>query len=50
MKTDDYAQACRDYDRIEKAITYIESHYDRQPELKEIADHIGFFSFLPRNM
>jgi AraC family transcriptional regulator, regulatory protein of adaptative response / methylated-DNA-[protein]-cysteine methyltransferase len=45
MKTDDYAQACRDYDRIEKAITYIESHYDRQPELKEIADHIGLSEF-----
>jgi len=45
MKTDDFAQACRDYDRIEKAITYIESHYERQPELKEIADHIGLSEF-----
>jgi len=37
MKTNDSAQACRDYDRIEKAITYIEKNFDRQPELKEIS-------------
>jgi AraC family transcriptional regulator of adaptative response/methylated-DNA-[protein]-cysteine methyltransferase len=45
MKTDDFAQACRDYDRVEKAIMYIETHYDRQPELKEIAEHIGLSEF-----
>ena len=45
MKTDDFAQACRDYDRIEKAIKFIETHFDRQPELKEIAGHIGLSEF-----
>jgi AraC family transcriptional regulator of adaptative response/methylated-DNA-[protein]-cysteine methyltransferase len=45
MKTDEFAQACRDYDRIEKAIAYLEKNFDRQPELKEIADHIGLSEF-----
>jgi AraC family transcriptional regulator of adaptative response/methylated-DNA-[protein]-cysteine methyltransferase len=45
MKTDDFAQACRDYDRIEKAIAYIERNFARQPELKEIAGHIGLSEF-----
>jgi AraC family transcriptional regulator of adaptative response/methylated-DNA-[protein]-cysteine methyltransferase len=45
MKPSDYSSACRDYERIEKAIKYIETHFDRQPELKEIADHIGLSEF-----
>ena len=45
MKTDDFAQACRDYDRIEKAITYIEKNFDRQPDLKEISEHVGLSEF-----
>ena len=45
MKPTDYSSACRDYGRIEEAITYIETHFDRQPELKEIADHIGLSEF-----
>jgi AraC family transcriptional regulator of adaptative response/methylated-DNA-[protein]-cysteine methyltransferase len=45
MKPIDYSSACRDYERIEKAIKYIETHFDRQPELKEIADHIGLSEF-----
>jgi len=45
MKTNDFAQACRDYDRIEKAITYIEKNFDRQPELKEISGQIGLSEF-----
>jgi AraC family transcriptional regulator, regulatory protein of adaptative response / methylated-DNA-[protein]-cysteine methyltransferase len=45
MKTVDYSSASRDYERIEKAITYIETHFDRQPELKEIADQIGLSEF-----
>jgi AraC family transcriptional regulator of adaptative response/methylated-DNA-[protein]-cysteine methyltransferase len=45
MKPTDYSSACRDYERIEKAIKYIETHFDRQPELKEIADHIGLSEF-----
>jgi AraC family transcriptional regulator of adaptative response/methylated-DNA-[protein]-cysteine methyltransferase len=45
MKPDNFAQACRDYDRIEKAIKFIETHFDRQPELKEIAGHVGLSEF-----
>jgi AraC family transcriptional regulator of adaptative response/methylated-DNA-[protein]-cysteine methyltransferase len=45
MKTDDFSQACRDYERIEKAIAYIEKNFDRQPELKEIAGQIGLSEF-----
>ena len=45
MQSDIFAQACRDYDRIEKAIKFIEAHFDRQPELKEIAGHVGLSEF-----
>jgi len=45
MKPADYSSACRDYERIEKAIQYIEAHFDRQPELKEIAGHAGLSEF-----
>ena len=45
MKPTDYSSACRDYERIEKAIMYIETNFDRQPELKEISDHIGLSEF-----
>jgi AraC family transcriptional regulator of adaptative response/methylated-DNA-[protein]-cysteine methyltransferase len=45
MKPTDYSSACRDYERIEKAIKYIETHFDVQPELKKIADHIGLSEF-----
>jgi len=45
MKPADYASACRDYERVERAIKYIETHFDRQPELKEIAGHIGLSEF-----
>jgi len=45
MKPADYSSACRDYERIEKAIQYIETRFARQPELKEIADHVGLSEF-----
>jgi AraC family transcriptional regulator of adaptative response/methylated-DNA-[protein]-cysteine methyltransferase len=45
MKPADYSSACRDYERIEKAIQYIEARFDRQPELKEIAGHVGLSEF-----
>jgi len=45
MKTAEFVQACRDYDRIEKAVTYIEKNFDRQPDLKEISRHIGLSEF-----
>jgi AraC family transcriptional regulator of adaptative response/methylated-DNA-[protein]-cysteine methyltransferase len=45
MMNADFDQACRDYERVEKAIRYIEAHFDRQPELKEIAGHVGLSEF-----
>jgi AraC family transcriptional regulator of adaptative response/methylated-DNA-[protein]-cysteine methyltransferase len=45
MKPVNFAQACRDYDRIEKAITYIEENFDRHPDLKEISEHVGLSEF-----
>ncbi|TFG42144.1 MAG: methylated-DNA--[protein]-cysteine S-methyltransferase [Syntrophobacterales bacterium] len=45
MQPETFAQACRDYDRIEKAIKFIEARFDRQPELKEIAGHVGLSEF-----
>jgi AraC family transcriptional regulator of adaptative response/methylated-DNA-[protein]-cysteine methyltransferase len=45
MKSTDFSSACRDYERIEKAITYIETHFDRQPDLIEIADQLGLSEF-----
>jgi len=45
MKLTDYSSASRDYERIEKAIIYIETNFDRQPELKEISGHIGLSEF-----
>ncbi len=45
MKRDGISQACRDYERIEKAIAFIEARFDRQPDLKQIADHIGLSEF-----
>jgi AraC family transcriptional regulator of adaptative response/methylated-DNA-[protein]-cysteine methyltransferase len=34
----DFIRAAEDYYRIEKALQYIENHFERQPELKEIAE------------
>lgn len=39
------SQASEDYDRIEKAIKFIEQNFSNQPDLKEIADHIGLSEF-----
>jgi AraC family transcriptional regulator of adaptative response/methylated-DNA-[protein]-cysteine methyltransferase len=35
----------RDYDRIERALTYLESHRDRRPRLEEVARHVGLSPF-----
>lgn len=34
-----------DYDRIEQAIRYLEGHFRNQPELSEVARHIGLSEF-----
>jgi AraC family transcriptional regulator of adaptative response/methylated-DNA-[protein]-cysteine methyltransferase len=45
MKTNPFSRSRRDYERIEKAIVFIETHFDSQPELKEIAAHVGLSEF-----
>ncbi|MCU0559339.1 MAG: bifunctional helix-turn-helix domain-containing protein/methylated-DNA--[protein]-cysteine S-methyltransferase [Desulfobacterales bacterium] len=45
MKREDFTQACRDYARVEKAIAFIEARCDRQPDLKQIADHVGLSEY-----
>ncbi len=41
----DYHQLCDDYQRVEQAIHFIEEHYQRQPELREIAENVGLSEF-----
>ena len=38
-------QASEDYERIEKAIKFLETNFSHQPGLKEIAAHIGLSEF-----
>ena len=45
MKTPSLSQASDDYDRIEKAIKFIEKNVSFQPDLKDIADHIGLSEY-----
>ena len=40
-----YVQLSEDYQRIEQAIQYLDAHYQRQPELNEIAQHIGLSEY-----
>jgi AraC family transcriptional regulator of adaptative response/methylated-DNA-[protein]-cysteine methyltransferase len=35
----------RDYERIENAITYLEEHFREQPELSDLAKHVGLSEF-----
>ena len=45
MNTPALSQASDDYERIEKAIKFLETNFSAQPGLKEIADHIGLSEF-----
>jgi AraC family transcriptional regulator of adaptative response/methylated-DNA-[protein]-cysteine methyltransferase len=45
MKRNDFTQACSDYKRIEKAIAFIDTRFDRPPDLKQIAAHVGLSEF-----
>jgi AraC family transcriptional regulator of adaptative response/methylated-DNA-[protein]-cysteine methyltransferase len=45
MNTPSLSQASDDYDRIEKAIKFIEKNLSSQPDLKEIAVHIGLSEY-----
>ncbi len=41
----DFTQNCEDYALIEQAILYLGQHFKEQPELKEIADHVGLSEY-----
>jgi AraC family transcriptional regulator of adaptative response/methylated-DNA-[protein]-cysteine methyltransferase len=41
----DFNQLSEDYQRIEQAIRYIEAHARSQPDLNEVADHIGLSEY-----
>ncbi len=45
MKMSSLSQVSDDYDRIEKAIKFIEKNFSLQPDLKEIADQVGLSEF-----
>jgi AraC family transcriptional regulator of adaptative response/methylated-DNA-[protein]-cysteine methyltransferase len=45
MGSDVLRQANEDYERIEKAIKFLEANFSSQPALKEIANHIGLSEF-----
>ena len=45
MKTGALLQASEDYERIEKAIKYLETNFPSQPGLKQVAAHIGLSEF-----
>ncbi len=45
MTTSSLSRASSDYDRIEKAVKFIEKNLSHQPDLKKIADHIGLSEY-----
>jgi len=45
MNTPALSQTSEDYERIEKAIKFIEKNFSFQPDLKEIAGHIGLSEY-----
>ena len=45
MNATNLSQAAHDYERIENAIQYLETHFHSQPSLGEIADQIGLSEY-----
>ncbi|MCU0563158.1 MAG: methylated-DNA--[protein]-cysteine S-methyltransferase [Desulfobacterales bacterium] len=45
MAHGEFVGASRDYDRIEKAIRFIETRFEERPGLQEIAGHVGMSEF-----
>jgi len=41
----DYRELCDDYQRIELAISFLEENFKDQPELKEVAEHVGLSEY-----
>jgi AraC family transcriptional regulator of adaptative response/methylated-DNA-[protein]-cysteine methyltransferase len=44
-RVNDYRECVTDYERIERAIHYLEENYQRQPRLKEVARSAGLSEF-----
>ncbi|MEW6332106.1 MAG: AraC family transcriptional regulator, partial [Pseudomonadota bacterium] len=44
-KLNGHSRRVTDYDRIERAIRYLEANYRRQPDLKELARGAGLSEF-----
>ena len=40
-----FQELCDDYQRIEKAIYFLETNYQRQPDLKEVSDQAGLSEY-----
>lgn len=45
MEVENYSQQSQDYERIEQAIRFLETHSDEQPSLKEIAQSINLSEY-----
>ena len=45
MNVINFSSARRDYERVEEAIAYIEDHFNVQPTLAEIANHVGLSEY-----
>jgi AraC family transcriptional regulator, regulatory protein of adaptative response / methylated-DNA-[protein]-cysteine methyltransferase len=45
MNLEDFVQEAEDYQRVEQALLYLEQNFRRQPELGEIAAHIGLSEY-----
>jgi AraC family transcriptional regulator of adaptative response/methylated-DNA-[protein]-cysteine methyltransferase len=45
MNTISYQQRCEDYARVAQAIQYLEHHVASQPELSEVAAHVGLSEY-----
>lgn len=41
----DFRQSAEDYKVVAKAIHYLDEHFRRQPELAEVAAHVGLSEF-----
>lgn len=40
-----YRQLSADYQLVEQALCYLETHYQEQPELRQVAEHVGLSEF-----
>lgn len=45
IPVDDTAHNSRDYQRVSRALAYVAEHTQRQPELSDVAEHVGVSEF-----